>query len=221
MGIFSPKDKSYLRLYNEMGDFVVKSAKILSAVIQIDSTKNESGGKAIAVRDREKAYADYSHQMQVIEEQADIVKRDISIWANTTFVTPFDREDMYRVGTHVDDIIDGFYETVDLIYLYKIDDLPKKAAKQVGILEDMAIRLFAILSGLSDIKVHHEELDKILELVIDCEKHHRKLLSQLFEDKKIDAVSLIKTKGLTDSLQTIAQAFKATASLIQMIAIKG
>lgn len=203
MGIFSPKDKSYLELYKKQATCIIESSKLLS-LVSIDQSNR----------------SDVTKKMHILEDTADLYKRDVTKWIHSTFVTPFDRDDMYRLTSYLDDVVDNFYQTIDMIELYQIDDLPKKAAKQISIISDLAILNFAIISGLTDIRAHEAELEQMREYVIDCEKAYRSQLSKVFDDKKIDPVNLLKIKGLTDSLNDIASAFKSVAYIVETISVK-
>lgn len=203
MGIFSPKDKSYLELYVDLADKLIHSSKLLTRILSADT----------------KDHANIASEMNKIEEQADNIKHNIAKWINNTFVTPFDRDDMYRISSSLDDVIDAYERTIDTIYLYKIDDLPKKAEKHAHILEDIAVRVYAVISGLTDVRAHANDLLQIRELVIDAEKAHRSLMAKLFSDKK-DAVEIIKSKGLYDELVEISKNYKSVAAAVEQVAIK-
>lgn len=204
MGIFSPKDKTYLEFYKQLGDYILQSAKLLQDMLASDV----------------KHHAKFQKQIFQVEENADEIKKSVATWTRNTFITPYDRDEMYRLASYADDIVDAYYNVIDTIYLYQIEDLPKKIEKQVQILNDISIRIFAVLSGFSDITAHATDLDDILEMVINSENERRSVLAKVFNSSKIDPVQLIKTKSLTDSLNEVANAYKSVASLAQMIAIK-
>src|SRR3954453_1115532 len=54
---------------------------------------------------------------------------------NESFITPFDREDIYRLASSLDDVMDFMEETVDLVGLYELGDLPADFAPQVEVLQ--------------------------------------------------------------------------------------
>ena len=49
---------------------------------------------------------------------------------NSTFITPFDREDIYRLASSLDDVMDFMEEAVDLLGLYEIDRLPRSSPRR-------------------------------------------------------------------------------------------
>ena len=68
--------------------------------------------------------ASIGDQMREAEHQADETTHKIIKRANSTFITPFDREDIYRLASSLDDVMDFMEETVDLVGLYELGDLP-------------------------------------------------------------------------------------------------
>lgn len=205
MGFFSPKDKSYLPYYKQLGELVVDSAKLLREMALSDVS----------------SYENFSRQITQIEEAGDSVKSQISAWTRKTFVTPYDRDDMYRLASCVDDIIDNYYHVIDTIFMYKIDDLPKKVAKQVEILESLSVHVFAIVSGLSDITVHLDDLEQINKRVNEFRKVKRSYMAKIFSETKSNPIDLIKNKGLVDALDDLADAYSNVASTAFAIDIKG
>ncbi len=65
-----------------------------------------------------------ARQMREIEHQADEGTHAIYQEVNSTFVTPFDREDIYRLAHSLEDTMDAMEAAVDLIWLYQLDELP-------------------------------------------------------------------------------------------------
>ena len=72
------------------------------------------------------------------EHAGDEVTHEIMIKINTTFVTPFDREDIYRLASALDDVMDAIEEAADLIVLYRLGTLPDGIAAQVEVLQRAA-----------------------------------------------------------------------------------
>ena len=69
------------------------------------------------------------------EHEGDETTHEIAKRVNSTFVTPFDREDIYRLASGLDDVMDYMEEAVDLVVLYEVDELPTEIAEQVDVLQ--------------------------------------------------------------------------------------
>jgi uncharacterized protein Yka (UPF0111/DUF47 family) len=203
MGLFAPKEKEYLKFYKKQASSVINSSKLL--VKMMAASANEFQG--------------ISKEMRSIDAEADNIKQEARVWINSTFITPFDRDDMLILSSRMDDVIDQYDKLIDVIYLFEIEELPKKVSKQISILEDLAISLYAVISGLGDIKTHLDELKQIDKLVLSCEKIHRDLLAKLFKDDK-DFVKIMKTRELLEALSQLLTAFRQVSSVIGSIEIK-
>ena len=81
---------------------------------------------------------DLSKRMREAEHAGDETTHAIVRRVNTTFVTPFDREDIYALASGLDDVMDMMEEAVDLILLYEVDELPAELANQVEVLQRCA-----------------------------------------------------------------------------------
>src|SRR5689334_25055137 len=79
-----------------------------------------------------------AQRMRDAEHAADETTHAIVRRVNTTFVTPFDREDIYALASALDDVMDFMEEAVDLVVLYEIEALPEGVADQVEVLRRCA-----------------------------------------------------------------------------------
>src|SRR3954452_4559803 len=77
-------------------------------------------------------------RMRDAEHQADEITHEIAKRVNATFVTPFDREDIYALASGLDDVMDYMEEAVDLTMLYEVATLPTDLADQVDVLQRCA-----------------------------------------------------------------------------------
>ena len=79
-----------------------------------------------------------AERMRAAEHAGDEATHAIMRELNETFVTPFDREDIYRLASSLDDVMDAMEAAVDLVVLYQIGELPPEIADQVDVLERAA-----------------------------------------------------------------------------------
>ena len=113
---FRPVDNSFFDLFAELGTHLVRGAALLSEAL---------GDGA----DRE----DVARRMRDAETAADNTTHELVRRANATFVTPFDREDIYALATQLDDVMDLIEEAVDMIALYEVKVLPSELTRQVEV----------------------------------------------------------------------------------------
>ena len=113
-----PLESSFYDLFSESAAHLVDGAALLAQILDADADR-----EAIAEKMRE------------AEHQADETTHRIVKQVNSTFITPFDREDIYSLASSLDDVMDYMDETVDLILLYGVDTLPPEFAGQVDVLQ--------------------------------------------------------------------------------------
>ena len=117
---------------------------------------------------------------------------------NQTFVTPFDRDDIYDLASSLDDCMDFMEEAADLIVLYKLDALPARVSDQVQVLQRAAELTAEAMPRLRSMDSLSEYWVEVNRLENQADKIHRKLLAQLF-DEVTDPIQLMKLKEIVET----------------------
>jgi predicted phosphate transport protein (TIGR00153 family) len=138
---------------------------------------------------------------------------------NTTFVTPFDREDIYRLAAGLDDVMDFMEEAVDLVNLYEVEELPKELANQVEVIQRAAELTAEAMPRLRTMRDLEEYWIEINRLENDGDKSYRRILAKLFNGKR-DALTVMKLKDVVDALEHAIDGFESVANIIEQIAVK-
>jgi len=199
----TPRDTVFFDLLTESAQHLVVGANLLRDLIPAE----RSARKAIFQRINE------------AEHQADEVTHSIMRRLNQTFVTPFDRDDIYMLASGLDDCIDFMEEAADLIVLYKVGELPPRVTDQVEVLQRAAELTAAAMPRLRGMKDLAEYWVEINRLENQADKSYRKLLVQLFEDAS-DVIQLMKLREVVERLENAADAFERVANIVETIALK-
>jgi predicted phosphate transport protein (TIGR00153 family) len=138
---------------------------------------------------------------------------------NETFVTPFDREDIYRLASSLDDVMDAMEAAVDLVALYQIGELPAEIADQVDVLERAAELTADAMPRLRSMKDLSEFWIELNRLENQADQVYRRLLARLFSGD-YDALTVLKLKEVVDQLEAAADAFEHVANTVETIAVK-
>ncbi len=157
--------------------------------------------------------------MRAAEHAADETTHTLIRRVNSTFVTPFDREDIYALGSGLDDVMDMMDEAVDLILLYEVKVLPPELAGQVDVLQRCAELTAAAMPGLSSMKGLEEFWIEINRLENDGDKNHRRILASLFSGE-YKTIEVLKLKDIEESLEDAIDAFEKVANIVEQIAVK-
>jgi uncharacterized protein len=199
---FRPADATFYELLTTSASHLVDGASLLAEML---GDGNDREGIAQRMRDAEHAADETTHA---------IVRR-----VNTTFVTPFDREDIYSLASGLDDVMDFMEEAVDLTLLYEVSKLPKELANQVEVIQRCAELTAASMPRLRTMQNLEEYWIEINRLENLGDKSYRRILAKLFSGK-YDALDVLKLKDVVDSLEAAIDAFETVANIVEQIAVK-
>jgi predicted phosphate transport protein (TIGR00153 family) len=199
---FRPVDTTFYDLFTESAQHLVTGAGLLAEML--------SDGM-----DRE----DVARRMREAEHQADETTHAIVRRVNSTFVTPFDREDIYALASGLDDVMDMMDEVVDQILLYEVKVLPAELSDQVEVIQRCAEITAAAMPQLQSMSSLDEYWIEINRLENAGDKNHRRTLANLFSGE-FKAMEVLKLKDIVESLEGAIDAFEKVANTVEQIAVK-
>ena len=203
MGLrFRPVDTSFYDLFTESAHHLVTGAGLLAEMLGDGAD-----------------HADVAKRMREAEHIADETTHSLIKRVNSTFVTPFDREDIYALGSGLDDVMDMMDEVVDLILLYEVKVLPPELSTQAEILQrcaDLTAEAMPKLSAPASLEEYWIEINR-LENAGD--KNHRRTLAKLFSGE-FKTIEVLKLKDIVESLEEAIDAFEKVANIVEQIAVK-
>ena len=197
-----PVEASFYDLFAQSGQHLVTGAALLAELLGEGNDRERLGKE---MRDAEHAADETAH---------DIIRR-----VNKTFVTPFDREDIYALASGLDDVMDYMEEAVDLVLLYDVHTLPAEATDQVEVLQRCAELTAEVMPRLKTMKGLDEYWIEINRLENAGDKSYRRILAHLFGGT-YEALEVLKVKDVVDSLEKAVDAFERVANTIEQIAVK-
>jgi predicted phosphate transport protein (TIGR00153 family) len=199
---FRPVDTTFYDLFTQQATHLVHGAGLLAEML---GEGNDREGIAQRMRDAEHQCDETTHA---------IVRR-----VNSTFVTPFDREDIYSLASKLDDIMDYMEEAVDLVLLYEVEHLPSELANQVEVIQRCAELTAESMPRLQTMKDLEEYWIEINRLENAGDKSYRRILAKLFGGK-YEALEVLKLKDIVDALEGAIDAFETAANIVEQIAVK-
>ena len=199
---FRPVDTTFYDLFAQLANHLVGGAELLAEML---SNGGDREGVAQRMRDAEHHADETTHE---------IVRR-----VNSTFVTPFDREDIYALASGLDDVMDHMEEAVDLVLLYGVHELPSELAHQVEVLQRAAELTAESMPRLETMKNLDEYWIEINRLENSGDKSYRRILAKLFSGQ-YEALEVLKLKDIVDSLEAAIDAFETVANTVEQISVK-
>ena len=201
-----PREMKFFDMFDETVAIVSRSAnKLFDLVSQFDRLEERS------------------EDLKREEYACDKEVRKIFIALDTTFITPFDREDIHALANSLDDILDNMEETAYRFVEFRIDKPPGVAVDMARIIRDccthveQAVRLCRSLSNAVEIQKHLEEISRLEN---EADELYRSSDSALFASPP-DVLHLIKLRELYVWLEETVDACKDTAQVISGIVVKG
>jgi len=175
---------------------------------------------SVEFRDFEK----YWQRSKDIEHKADEITHHIINLINKSFITPFDREDIYRLIHEYDDIIDLLENTLHNIYLYDVVEKRPFIDDFARLIARASVALIALVKETFEKQKYTDEIWKLILEIHDLEDEgdviYHKTLRLLFKDEK-NPIELIKWKDILVTLERVMDVFQYMSNTIEGIVVKG
>ena len=196
-------EKELLKILDDLAKKAVKTSEAV-VVLFDDLTNVEQAAKI--------------HQL---ETEADVLTRDIFSELNKTFITPLDREDMQRIASKIDDVIDFIDGIAARVYSYKITSSPPYCKEMAVELVKATKEVEYMISKLQRIKdpkdmIQHCRNTSDIEHVVD--DLYREAIRELFESD--DAIKIIKLKDIYETMETASDRCVDVSDVIEDIVLK-
>jgi predicted phosphate transport protein (TIGR00153 family) len=205
MKLFSrrKKDNRFLELLSRQTEFTVQGMEALKQYMQKpDSTLADRVSK--------------------IESEADEVRRILIDELNRTFVTPFDREDIFSLSLTIDDILDYAESTVDEMVMLKVDPNPF-LERMVSLLTDAAMEINrGVLQLVDHPNVANDHAVRAKALENRVEQVYREAIADLFQDPRdlAEVMEILKLREIYRHLSNAADRGDQAANVIGDIVVK-
>jgi predicted phosphate transport protein (TIGR00153 family) len=163
-----------------------------------------------------------AERVKQIEHECDEITHAVVESLHKTFITPIDRNDIYRLITKMDDIMDFVEAAADRVALYELPTMTKEVADLARCLVDSADHVLSAVSGIRDlgkpngILQHCIEINR-LENVAD--KILRSALARLFREEK-DPIAVIKWKEIYETLESATDRCEDVANIIEGVVLE-
>jgi uncharacterized protein len=157
--------------------------------------------------------------IRTAEHEGDRLTHEVIDLLNRTFVTPFDRDDMYRLATVIDDICDHVDEAADDIDAYEVTEVPPRAVEQSEVIYRAASRLCEAIELLEGFGDAHKHLFALRELEDEGDRLSREAVADLFRSGK-DPLTIIRWKDIHEQLEEAIDACENAADVLEAILVK-
>ena len=198
-----PQNREFFRLFTSASENTVAIAQLLSELL--DTFPEGSGDLISRIKER--------------EHEGDRLTTELIGLVNRTFVTPFDREDIFNLATALDDISDHVDDASMNLELYDVRRIPERAREQANVILRAAEKLDAAVRYLEGFKDATNELRALRELEDEGDRLVRQAVAELFRSGQ-DPISIIRWKDIHEQLEDAIDAFQQAADVLEAILVK-
>jgi uncharacterized protein len=197
-----PRESKFFEMFAELSRNITEGARLLQDILQ---HSREADSRV--------------QQLQEIEHRADDITHSIITKLNQSFITPFDREDIHRLASSLDDVLDFVNAAAVRLNMYRIVDPPPASAELAGLIvqqsEELA-RGVSLLQNNQNVLAHCVEVNRLEN---EADRVSRKAIAELFEREK-DPIQLIKIKELYEVLENATDKAEDAANVLEGVALK-
>ena len=205
---FTPKEPKFFPILKEMSDVMLVASDLMIELVQ-------KGDHESAV--------ELNKKIKIQEKIGDTLSTKVFDELNTTFITPFDREDIHHLANRLDDVIDRVNSTSKRIVLYNPKKMPKSAVELAIVLREGVVCIGKAVDELDVLKKNSFKIKEYCTELHDIENRaddvYERFLIDLFENEK-DAVELIKLKEIMSELEKATDVAEQVGKIIQTIIVK-
>jgi predicted phosphate transport protein (TIGR00153 family) len=197
-----PRDEQFFDLFKAMAEEIRLASLDLEAMIATDPPDT---AKVDAIRDA--------------EHRCDTITHDTIQRLHRTFVTPFDREDLYSLATSMDNVMDAIDHSASLVRLYKIRQMPRGARELSHTVSASAASMSLAIAALATKRPVTPHAVEINRLENEADRWYAESIEALF-DTVTDPILLMKWKELLDQLEMVTDACEDVANVIESVVVK-
>src|SRR5919198_1732064 len=198
-----PQRREFFELYSRAAENVVEISQALIAFLSAFPAGSDDGVRRI----------------KELEHEGDRLTHEVVDLLNRTFVTPFDRDDMYRLAGALDDICDHVDEAAGNIVGYGVKEIRPAAKAQGDVILRAASKLQEAVARLDGFKDSSRQLTELRDLEDEGDRLNREAVSELFRTSD-DAISIIRWKDIHEALEEAVDACENAADVLEAIVVK-
>jgi uncharacterized protein Yka (UPF0111/DUF47 family) len=197
-----PRERRFYQLFDDQAGHIVEAARLLTEALNDRST----------VADRQRRIKDLEHA-------GDDLTHELVRTLNRTFVTPFDREDIYALSAGLDDVLDYIDEIAETIDLYGIAEISQPSKEMGSLLLQAVTQLQQAIQKLQSqkgVEEHAIEVHRLENLGDDQSRH---AIGELFSGK-VEPLTVIKLKEFYALQENALDRCEDVANVIESITVK-
>ena len=198
-----PKEEQYFALFRQMTSYIYDASHALAEMFD----------------DKSGDYTGHAKQIKDIEHSCDELTHSIVTRLNKSFITPFDREDIYMLSSALDDIVDLIDGVARAMVMFNIHESTEHSRHFADVIRRMAIQLHETVSMLARPNGINPRLVEIHRLENEGDDIYHTAIGELFHGTS-DPLTVIKWKEIYEKLEAAVDRCESVANIIESVIIK-
>lgn len=202
-----PKEERFRELLAEDTKNLVKGVRVFETIATSTSLEDR-GVRAV--------------ELKAIEHEGDAITKQIFLALNSTFITPFDRDDIREIATHLDDILDYIESVAQSFVVFELSESPSAVRQFAFVLKEMADeidRITSLIWNLSDEQKIQAGTVRVSELENQADTLYTNVIGELFKTGG-NPIEIMKWKEVYEGLESACDACKDYTDAIGNVVIK-
>ena len=198
-----PREEEYFTLFSQITEKIQEASTALVEMLHDDSSSFEAHSKRI--KDAEHACDELTHT--------------VTTKLNKSFITPFDREDIFTLVVALDDVCDYVDAGARAILMYDIHEVSDHARHLAKVLQGQSMEIHSAVLMLSKPNGLNQHIVEIHRLENEADDVYFRAIGELFH-KSNDPITIIKWKELYEILENATDRCERVANIIESIILK-
>ncbi|HYJ92247.1 MAG TPA: DUF47 family protein [Pyrinomonadaceae bacterium] len=198
-----PREEEYFLLFSQIAGKIQEAAGLLSQMV------SEPDADLIA----------YARQVKDVEHACDEITHRVTTKLNKSFITPFDREDIYTLAVALDDVCDYIDAAARAIRMYNISEFTPVVQQLTRLIESLAREMNSAVLLLKRPDGMNAHIVEIHRLENEADEAYYRAIAELFKETN-DPIQIIKQKELLEILENATDRCESVANIIESVVLK-
>jgi predicted phosphate transport protein (TIGR00153 family) len=200
---FIPKEDRYFSFFAQMTSYIYDAANLLVEMLKSAPADFEARAR----------------ELKNIEHACDELAHSVTTTLNKSFITPFDREDIYTLSSALDDVVDLIDEAGRALVMYDVGEVRQYARDFADVIQRMSVQLHSVVKTLERPGNITGQLVEIHRLENEGDDIFHTAIAELFREGS-DPLTVLKWKEIYEKLEAAIDRCENVANIIESVIIK-
>jgi predicted phosphate transport protein (TIGR00153 family) len=197
-----PRDEGFFPLFDEAAGNVAECARRLRSLLtNLDDVER------------------HRNLVRECERRGDELTRSILRRLDSSFVTPFDPEDIHALTEELDDVVDDMEAAADLLVLHQVGSALPEVVEVADVLVKAAETTVSLVAKLPRLRGLEPDLETIDQLESEADGLYRRSVARLFSGE-FDAFDVLRWKDIIEAIEASVNAVENISDIVESIALK-